>query len=593
MAVDLKKIPTTPGIYKFFHKSEIIYIGKAINLKKRVSSYFGNSKKDRKTGQIKKLTDQIETFSTKNEVEALLLEQLLIKENKPKFNILLRDDKTYPYIFFSDGHDYPSIGLKRTKKAVDEKYFGPFVSSYAVKKSIKEIQKVFKLRNCSDNTFASRSRPCIEYQMKRCSAPCVGHITKNQYAEDLIEAKNYLTSTDSETIKRLEREIKLFSNRLEFEKAAIARDKLKRINIIQEEQSVTTKAKDIDIFSVAEDSGYLGICTVVVRKGKIRGTKTQLVKKGYYDSINEVYESALINFYNVNPDIPKKILTTDTVSSSSIISQAILKKNNIIVRIISTPSTDIRPIFNLCKSNAKQVIANHLSKEEKYIFALNELKNILGMRDLAKIEAYDISHLYQDHAVASCVVYSKNGANKDKYRLFNIPKDIAGNDIGSLEHALSRRIKYYADKSNKPDLLLIDGGKIQLKFAESLINNSKYSNIKVISIVKGANRVRATETILSSEGIIEMDKYSKSYLLLQEIRDESHRFAITAQRKKKKQSIKKSFLDEINGIGPITKNNLLKKYKNIKNIKTAKLDELMTIKGINEKIANEIISYNN
>ena len=593
MAVDLKKIPTTPGIYKFFHKSEIIYIGKAINLKKRVSSYFGNSKKDRKTGQIKKLTDQIETFSTKNEVEALLLEQLLIRENKPKFNILLRDDKTYPYIFFSDNHDYPSIGLKRTKKAVDEKYFGPFVSSYAVKKSIKEIQKVFKLRNCSDNTFASRSRPCIEYQMKRCSAPCVGHITKNQYAEDLIEAKNYLTSTDSETIKRLEREIELFSNRLEFEKAAIARDKLKRINIIQEEQSVTTKAKDIDIFSVAEDSGYLGICTVVVRKGKIRGTKTQLVKKGYYKSINEVYESALINFYNVNPDIPKKILTTDMVSSSSIISKAILKKNNIIVRIISTPSTDTRPIFNLCKSNAKQVIVNHLSKEEKYLFALNELKNTLGMIDLAKIEAYDISHLYQDHAVASCIVYAKNGANKDKYRLFNIPKNLAGNDIGSLEHALSRRLKYYADKSTKPDLILIDGGKTQLKFVESLISNSKYSNIKVISIVKGANRMRATETILSSEGIIEMDKYSKGYLLLQEIRDESHRFAITAQRKKKKQSIKKSFLDEINGIGPITKNNLLKKYKNIKNIKTAKLDELMTIKGINEKIAKEIKSFNN
>ena len=593
MAVDLKKIPTTPGIYKFFHKSEIIYIGKAINLKKRVSSYFGNSKKDRKTGQIKKLTDQIETFSTTNEVEALLLEQLLIRENKPKFNILLRDDKTYPYIFFSDGHDYPSIGLKRTKKAVDEKYFGPFVSSYAVKKSIKEIQKVFKLRNCSDNTFASRSRPCIEYQMKRCSAPCVGHITKTQYAEDLIEAKNYLTSTDSETIKRLEREIELFSNRLEFEKAAIARDKLKRINIIQEEQSVTTKAKDIDIFSVAEDSGYLGICTVVVRKGKIRGTKTQLIKKGYYDSINEVYESALINFYNVNPDIPKKILTTDTVSSSSIISKAILKKNNIIVRIISTPSTDIRPIFNLCKSNAKQVISNHLSKEEKYRFAFNELKNSLGMKNLTKIEAYDISHLYQDHAVASCVVYSKNGANKDKYRLFNIPKDLAGNDIGSLEHALSRRLKYYADKSTKPDLLLIDGGKNQLKFVESLINNSKYSNIKVISIVKGANRIRATETILSSEGVIELDKYSKGYLLLQEVRDESHRFAITAQRKKKKQSTKKSFLDEINGIGPVTKINLLKKYKNIKNIKTAKLHELMTIKGINEKIAKEIISYNN
>ena len=217
----------------------------------------------------------------------------------------------------------------------------------------------------------------------------------------------------------------------------------------------------------------------------------------------------------------------------------------------------------------------------------------MNMNQLSKIEAYDISHLYQDHAVASCVVYTKKGANKDNYRLFNIPKNLAGNDIGSLEHAISRRLKYYEDKNTKPDLLLIDGGKNQLKFVESLIKNSKYSDIKVISIVKGVNRIRATETILSNDGVIEMDKYSKGYLLLQEIRDESHRFAITAQRKKKKQSIKKSFLDEINGIGPVTKSNLLKKFKNIKNIKSAKLDELMTIKGINEKIANEIISYKN
>ena len=326
MVVDLKKIPRTPGIYKFFQNSEIIYIGKAKNLKKRVSSYFGNSKKDRKTTQIRKLTDQVETFSTKNEVEALLLEQLLIRENKPKFNILLRDDKTYPYIFFSDKHEYPSVGLKRTKKAVDERYFGPFISSYAVKQSIKEIQKIFKIRNCSDNTFVSRTRPCIEYQMKRCSAPCVRYISKNQYAEDLIEAKNYLSSSDSETVKKLKREINIYAKRLEFEKAAASRDKLKRIKIIQEEQSVSTKAKDIDIFSVAEDSGYLGICTVVVRNGKIRGTKTHLIKKGYYEFIDQVYESALFNFYSINPDIPNKILTADLVPSSQVISEAIFQK---------------------------------------------------------------------------------------------------------------------------------------------------------------------------------------------------------------------------------------------------------------------------
>ena len=215
------------------------------------------------------------------------------------------------------------------------------------------------------------------------------------------------------------------------------------------------------------------------------------------------------------------------------------------------------------------------------------------MKQLSKIEAYDISHLYQDHAVASCVVYTKKGANKNNYRLFNIPKNLAGNDIGSLEHAITRRLKYYEDKKTKPDLLLIDGGKNQLRYVKSIINHSNHKDIKVISIVKGINRIRATETILSNDGVIEMDKSSKGYLLLQEIRDESHRFAITAQRKKKKQTIKKSYLDEIKGIGPVTKSKLLKKFKNIKNIKSAKLDELMTIKGINEKIAYEIISYKN
>ena len=589
MAVDLKKVPKTPGIYKFFHNSEIIYIGKAKNLKKRVSSYFGNSKKDRKTNQIKKLTDQVETFSTKNEVEALLLEQLLIKENKPKFNILLRDDKTYPYIFFSDNHEFPSIGLKRTKKAVNEKYFGPFISTQAVKKSIKEIQKVFQLRNCSDNTFASRSRPCIEYQMKRCSAPCVGHISKNQYAEDLIEAKNYLNSSDSKIVKKLQTQINIYSERLEFEKAADVRDRLKRMSIIQEEQSITTKAKDIDIFSVAEDTGYLGICTVVVRKGKIRGTKTHLIKKGIYESIDQIYESALINFYIMNPDIPNKILTTDSVSSSYVISEAIFQKTKKRTKIISTPDKIIRPIFNLCKSNAKQVIINHLSKEEQYSFAINELKESLGMKDISRIEAYDVSHLYQDHGVAACVVYTKNGSSKKDYRLFNIPKNIAGNDISSLEHTLSRRLKYYEKPSIKPNLLVIDGGKTQLKFVQNIIKNSSFKDIKVISIVKGLNRVRATETIISSDGIVEMDKSSKAYIFLQEIRNEAHRFAINAQRRKKNNITKESFLDDVDGIGPVIKNRLFKKFKSAEKIKNANVKDLMTIRGINEKIAKKII----
>jgi excinuclease ABC subunit C len=589
MELNLKKVPETPGVYKFFNNSEIIYIGKAKNLKKRVSSYFGNSQKDRKTSQIKKLTDQIETFTTKNEVEALLLEQMLIRENKPKFNILLRDDKTYPYIYFSLDHDFPAVNLQRTKQAVDEKYFGPFISSHAVKASIKEIQKIFKIRNCSDSTFSSRTRPCIEHQMNRCSAPCVKNISKNDYLSDITNAKSYLSSSDSQTIDRLKKEIEFSSSKLDFEKAAEVRDRLNRLILLREEQAVTTFAKDIDIFSVFEDNGYLGICIIAVRRGKIRGTKTNLIKKGYYNSIESVYQGAILNFYNNNIDIPNKVLCINKLQSKELIEAAIKKKNNINLKIAFSPSKDIRPIFNLCKMNSQQVISNHLSKEDKYTFAFDELKEALGISsDIKRIETFDVSHLSGNHGVASCVVFSKLGSEKKKYRLFNMPKNISGNDIGSLENVLKRRLKYFDDKEIKPQIVLIDGGKTQLKFSKSIIDNSIHSDIEVISIVKGGNRVRATETILSSNGVVEFDKYSKSYLLLQEMRDEAHRFAISAQRRQKKNSIKKSQLDFIPGIGIVLKKKLLTKFKNISSIKNASEQDLMTISGINAKMANKI-----
>ena len=589
MAVDLKKVPSTPGVYKFFNNKEIIYIGKAKNLKKRVSSYFGNSFKDRKTSQIKFLTDNIETFTTKNEVEALLLEQTLIKENKPKFNILLRDDKTYPYIYFSLDHDYPGIYLKRTKKAVNANYFGPFVSSGAVKKSIKEIQKIFKLRNCNDSTFSNRSRPCIEFQMKRCSAPCVKNISKIDYFEDVESSKSYLSSSDSQTIGRLKHDIQKASNELAFERAADIRDRLKRIELIREEQSVVTAVKDIDIFSVHLENNYIGISIIVVRKGKIRGTKTHFVKKALFESIDSVYQISIINFYDSQIDIPKKVLCTHLLESKELISKVLKQKFNANVKITHSPSKSIRPIYNLCKLNAKQIIENHLSKSDKYNFAFEDLKNHIGhTKDIKKIEAYDVSHIFGNHAVASCVVYSNEGPSKKEYRTFNIPKELSGNDVGSLGHVIQRRIKYYDNKEIKPDLILIDGGTNQLNFSQSAIHNSGHSDIKVISIVKGKNRIRATETVLSKDGIIEFNKDSKSYLLLQEIRDESHRFAINAHRKKKNVKNKKSQLDKINGIGEVLKKRLLLDFKSLKNIKSAKIEDLMTVKGINVKIAELI-----
>ncbi len=587
MSINLKKVPNTPGVYKFFYNHEIIYIGKAKDLKKRVSSYFGKSYKDRKTSQIKFLTDKVETFTTKNEVEALLLEQMLIKENKPRFNILLRDDKTYPYIYFSLDHEFPGIYSKRTKKAVDKRYFGPFVSSEAVKKSIKEIQKIFKVRNCSDNTFANRTRPCIEFQMKRCSAPCVQKINKVDYFEDITSAKSFLTSSDTKTVERLSNEIETAVSKLEFEKAAEIRDRLKRLNLLKEEQSVVTMASDVDIFSVSAEMTYLGVSIIVVRNGKIRGTKTHLIKQAHYNDIDDVYQSAIFNFYENQIDIPKKILCAFDLKDKKILEDMFLTKHKKVVKIIHSPRKSIRPIFNLCKLNAKQVIKNYISKEDKYTFALNELTNYLG-REINKIEGYDVSHISGENAVSACVVFSRKGPAKDQYRLFNIPKNLSGNDVGSLEHVITRRIKYYDDPELKPDLLLIDGGKTQLKFVKSVLDKTRHKDIQVISIVKGVKRVRATETIISNDGIIEIDKHSKAYLILQEIRDKSHRFAIQAQRRKKRKIVTKSELDEIEGIGKVLKSRLIRKFKSIKNIKIANKEDLMTVDGINEKIAKKI-----
>ena len=588
MVVNLKKVPNTPGVYKFFSNNEIIYIGKAKDLKKRVSTYFGNAHKDRKTSQIKFLTDHIETFTTKNEVEALLLEQMLIKENKPKFNILLRDDKTYPYIYFSLDHEFPGVYSKRTKRAVDRNYFGPFVSSEAVKKSIKEIQKIFKIRNCSDNTFKNRTRPCIEFQMKRCSAPCVQKINKVDYFEDIVSAKSFLSSSDTKTVQKLTNDIENAVTKLDFEKAGEIRDKLYRLNLLKEEQSVVTLANDIDIFSMSSEMSYIGISIIVVRNGKIRGTKTHLINQAHHISSDNVYQSAICNFYENQLDIPKKILCAHTLEDKKILEDMFQTKHDKTVKIIHSPSNSIRPIFNLCKLNSAQVIKNHISKEDKYKFAMKNLSKYLGIKEIKKIEGYDVSHISGDDAVASCVVFSETGAIKSDYRLFNIPKNLSGNDIGSLKHVIERRLKYYNDPSIKPELILIDGGKSQLKFVYDVIKKSKHKDIEVISIVKGLNRIRATETIISNEGIVELDKYSKAYLLLQEIRDESHRFSLQAQRRKKQSKITTSQLDNIEGIGPTLKKRLIQKFKSLKNIKSLSKEELMTVEGINEKIAIRI-----
>ena len=567
MALDLKQVPNTPGIYKFFSKNKIIYIGKAKNLKKRVSSYFGKSFKDRKTQQIKVLTDKIETFSTTTEAEALLLEQSLIKENLPRFNILLRDDKTYPYVHFSMDHKYPSISMRRSKHAVSKNFFGPFISAQAVKSTIKDLQKIYQIRNCSDTTFNNRSRPCIEHQMQRCSAPCVNLISEVSYQGDIASSQHYLSSSGKQTKSLMTAQMHRLAEQQEFERAQEIKKRIESLDLLQQEQSFNSSLISVDLFSCVSKLDRTGICILSVRDGKIRGAKTHYLKGNQLHNIDNLFQSLIFSYYQNSFSLPQKIVLNIKPFNLSLIKQAVKLKFGKQVSISTSINLDITKVAKLGKLNANQVIENRVNQADKYSFAIKDLKLNLGLkRKNLTIEGFDISHHGGHYAVASAVRFSSNGPEKSNYRLFNIPKEFSGNDIGSIKHVLERRI----NKKNinpLPDIILIDGGKLQLEAALSVFAALAKQSLMILSIVKGSKRVRSTETILSKDGIIEISKDSPGFLLLQQIRDESHRFAITSNRKKKNKSIKKSSLDNIKGLGPKKRKNLMNYFKSIQSIK--------------------------
>ena len=588
MALDLHQVPNTPGIYKFFSKNKIIYIGKAKNLKKRVSSYFGKAFKDRKTQQIKILTDKIETFSTNTEAEALLLEQSLIKESLPKFNILLRDDKTYPYVHFSMDHRYPSISMKRSKHAVSKNFFGPFISAQAVKSTIKDIQKIYQIRNCSDTTFNNRSRPCIEHQMQRCSAPCVNFISEISYQTDILSSQRYLSSSGKKTKSLMTTQMHKLAEQQEFERAQEIKQRIKTLDLLQQEQSFNSALTSVDFFACVSRFDRTGICILSVRNGKIRGTKTHYLKGNQLNDADSLFQSLIFSYYQNSFSLPKKIILNIKLCNLPLIKQAVKLKFRKQISISTSINSNFRKVAKLGILNANQVIENRVNQADKYSFAIQDLILNLGLRrNNITIEGFDISHHGGKNAVASAVRFSSHGPEKNNYRLFNIPDEFSGNDIGSIRHVLERRIKK-SDIDLLPDIVLIDGGKLQLDAALKVFSALAKESPMIFSIVKGSKRVRSTETILSQDGIIEMPKDSPGFLLLQQIRDESHRFAITSNRKKKNKSIKRSSLDNIKGLGPKKKKDLMNYFKSIQSIKAASVEDLCMVSGISIKLAKEI-----
>ena len=588
MVLDLKQVPNTPGIYKFFSKNKIIYIGKAKDLRKRVSSYFGKSFKDRKTQQIKLLTDKIETFSTNSEAEALLLEQSLIKENLPRFNILLRDDKTYPYVHFSMNHKYPSISMKRSKHAVSKNFFGPFISAQAVKSTIKDLQKIYQIRNCSDMTFNNRSRPCIEHQMQRCSAPCVDLISEISYQSDIISSQHYLTSSGKETKSLMTSQMRKLADQQEFERANEIKKRIRSLDLLHQEQSFNSSLVSVDFFSCVSKFERTGASVLSVRDGKIRGTKTHYLKGNQLHDIDNLYQSLIFSYYQNSFSLPQKIILNAKPSNLDLIKQAVKLKFGKKISISSSINSDMRKVAKLGKLNANQVIENRVSQSDRYSLAMKDLFLNLGLIDKnITIEGFDVSHHSGQNAVASVVRFSLNGPDKKHYRLFNIPNELSGNDIGSMKHVLERRIKK-ASSNPLPDIILIDGGKLQLEAALKTFSAAIIKSPMILSIVKGSKRIRSTETILSKDGIIEMPSDSPGFVLLQQIRDESHRFAITSNRNKNNKSIKKSSLDNIRGLGPKKKKDLMNYFKSIKSIKSASVEDLCNVPGISIKLAQEI-----
>ena len=593
-SLKLEEIPTSPGIYKFFSKNKIIYIGKAKNLKKRVSSYFGQSFKDRKTNQIRILTDRIETFTTVTEVEALLLEQSLIKENLPRFNILLRDDKTYPYIYFSMEHKFPSISLKRTKRNITKNFFGPFISAQAARSTIKDLQKVYQIRNCTDGTFNNRSRPCIEHQMKRCSAPCVGLIGQDNYKADIDSSHQYLSSSGKQTRSIMFNQMKKFSDAQDFEQANEIKKRIRSLDLLTQEPSSNIKPTSIDLFSCISKFDRTGICILSVRDGKIRGTKTYCLNGNLLSEIDDLFQSLIFSYYQNTFALPNKIVLTTKVDNIGLIKDAIKLKFQKKILITHNVNSKIRNIAKLGILNANQIIDNKIDHIDKYTYAYKDLVSYIGIKykKSISIEGYDISHHSGKFAVASAVRFSKNGPDKSGYRVFNIPEELSGNDIGSIKNVLKRRLNKSL-VNPLPDIILVDGGINQLNAALKIFNKENSNYPVILSIVKGSKRVRLTETILSKNGVVEMPKNSPGFILLQQIRDESHRFAIKNNRVKKTKSIRFSELHTLRGVGPVLRERLFKQFKTLKSLKKSTIYELSQIKGINNNLASKILDHLN
>ena len=594
----LKHTTTKPGVYRMYdeHKT-IIYVGKAKNLKNRLSSYFQKNITNVKTKALVSQISDIEVIVTGSETEALILENNLIKEFQPKYNILLRDDKSYPYILLT-GHTHPRVTLHRGAKRFKGEYFGPFPSAGAVWESLRIMQKVFPVRQCEDGFYKARTRPCLQHQLKRCSAPCVeGYVTDEAYNEQVDLVRQFLAGKSQDVVASLIEKMEHASVNLNFEDAAFFRDQIATLRKVTESQNVSGNVDEMDVIAFSSDKGLASVQVLYIRDQKVLGSKNYSPNIPANSEPSEIITSFISQFYlNAlgGQNIPAQILVPDITENITELQQAISQERNAKVKLVIPNRGEKLRYYQLAQKNADNDLATKLADGRAISNRYKELCEFLKLPNIERMECFDISHTFGEYPIASCVVFGPEGPVKSEYRRYNVKGVKGGDDYGAMAFAMDKRFSKVKDVDKIPDILFIDGGKGQLNKAEAFFADWPLEKSPIIvGIAKGESRKPGLETLFMNGGEIEvhLPKSSQALHLIQHIRDESHRFAITGHRNKRNKAKTTSVLQDIPGVGAKRRQALLKNFGGIQGVKSAKAEELAKAPGISKQLANEIYGF--
>ena len=594
----VKSLTQRPGIYQMLDgEGGVLYVGKAKNLKRRVASYFRKSGLPVKTAALVKRILQIDVTVTETETEALILEHNLIKQYRPPFNILMRDDKSYPYIFLSDKDTWPRLSFHRGPKKAKGTYFGPFPSVHAVRDSMSFLQKTFKVRQCEDVFFKNRSRPCLQYQIKRCTAPCVEFVDKDDYAADVHLTRLYLDGKADKILQQLEHKMELASENLEFETAADCRDQISALRQVQAQQVIEKGRGTIDIVAGAVSNGHACVHMLYVRQGRILGSRSYYPKTPLAEEVDELLEEFLPQLYlngGGRPDLPKEIIVNGEFDGSSALSEALSQNIGRNIEIKNNVRGFRAKWVELAQRTAEQNLTAKLASKQTLEQRFESLRETLELDETPqRLECFDISHSSGEAVVASCVVFDSNGALKSDYRRFNIENITDGDDYAAMEQAVRRRYTRLMKGEGKlPDILLIDGGKGQISTVKTVLTDLGVVGVMVVGVAKGTTRKPGMETlILADQNNKVVPRPQRGALhLIQQVRDEAHRFAITGHKARRDKKRKTSPLQGIPGVGPSRRRDLLKHFGGVVEVKKASVADLMKVSNINKKVAEAIYS---